>query len=309
MAQGRTGTGMAAKAAAPNGAVQRRFDSFLATARPVTPEDAPLLHELAVGVLWPHRERDMDMLLRVGQGYISVDEIGRAMGSTMYFRTDGDLTFLGMMTVMPRLQARGTGRWLLRMALEDVAGCDLRLTATRQAYILYESHGFVPCGRIAQHQGIAQPVALPDAAPGVTLRPIEAGDFDAILALDAHAYGARRSRILTAVHERSGGVVATRGGQIRGFAMIRNFGRGRVIGPVVAETQEAAIAMVAPLVRAHEGQFLRLDTPAENEVLRTFITAAGLGLHDNTVTEMVRGTNRRARSGPVMLAMASHSLG
>ena len=287
---------------------QRRIDSFLATARRVTPGDTHLLHELAVGVFWPHRDRDIDMLLRVGRGYVALDEIGRAMGSTMYFPTDGDLSFLGMMVVAPRLQAQGTGRWLMRMVLEEVGDHDLRLTATKQGFPLYQSEGFAAVGQIRQHQGIAKPIHDPARVDGITVRNMTDEDLPDIGALDAHAYGAARSAIMNALAEKSTGVVAERGGKVVGFAMIRNFGRGRVIGPIVCEDEGIAMQMTAPLIQAHKGQFLRIDTPGETPLFDAFLAAAGLGIHD-TCTEMVRGRQRRSSEGPITFGMASHSLG
>lgn len=296
------------KSTLPPGQEQRQIDSFLATARQVTPADTPLLHELAVGVFWPHRDRDLDMLLRVGRGYVAIDEIGRAMGSTMYFRTESDLSFLGMMAVAPRLQAQGTGRWLMRLVLAEIGDHDLRLTATKQGFPLYQSEGFLPVGSIRQHQGIARPIRDPDGVAGMSLRPMEAADMPTVRALDAHAYGAARGKTFDALAEKSKGLVAERAGEIRGFAMIRNFGRGKVIGPVVCEDESTAMQLVAPLIQAHQGQFLRVDTPGETPHFDAFLAAAGLGIHD-TCTEMVRGRQRRAAEGAVTFGMASHSLG
>ncbi|MGB0659836.1 MAG: GNAT family N-acetyltransferase [Mangrovicoccus sp.] len=292
----------------PQKAEQRMIDSFLATARPLSLADRGLLHELAVGVFWPHRGRDLDLLLRLGRGYIATDEIGRAMGSTMAFESGEDFAFLGMMVVAPRLQAQGTGRWLLRLVLRDCGARDFRLTATKSGFPLYESEGFVPQALIRQHQGVARSIHLPDPVSGLELRPLTAEDHPEILALDAHAYGASRPQMLEALYEKSEGMVALSGGKICGFALMRNFGRGRVIGPIVAERDRIAMQMIAPLIQAHEGQFLRVDCPTESPVFEAFLAAAGLGVYD-TVTEMSRGTHRRASQGPVTFGMASHSIG
>ena len=52
----------------------------------------------------------------------------------MYFPMGEDFAMLGMMVTVPRLQARGAGKWLLQRVLADCAGRDLRLSATRWAW-------------------------------------------------------------------------------------------------------------------------------------------------------------------------------
>ncbi|WP_108262651.1 GNAT family N-acetyltransferase [Mangrovicoccus ximenensis] len=294
--------------AAAVGADQMMIDSFLATARRITAADRPLLHELAVGVFWPHRSRDLDMMIRLGAGYLATDEIGRAMGSVMHFPAEDDFSFLGMMVVAPRLRSYGTGRWLMRMVMAEAEGCDLRLTATKAGYRLYESEGFEPRGLVRQHQGRVRSIHAPEQAEGTEIRSLVPGDLDAVRTLDAEAYGARRAKALDVFLGASEGVVAERGGRITGYALMRNFGRGKVIGPVVTEDERTAMQMVAPFIQANEGKFLRIDTLAESPVFDAFLSAAGLGIYD-TLSEMVLGAQRRATTGPQLFGMASHSFG
>ena len=133
-------------------------------------------------------------------------------------------------------------------------------------------------------------------------------DRPAIAALDRHAYGAARTSILSAVRGVSEGIVAERGGEIEGFAMMRTFGKGRVIGPLVAEQDGVAMQLAAHFILANEGAFLRLDTIVESERFEAFVSAAGLGVYD-TVTDMRFGRLRRARSGPMTYGLAMQSLG
>lgn len=283
-----------------------RLDSYEATARRIRKADRRLLHELTLSVLWPHRDRDLDLLMSLGEGYLALDEIGRAMGSAMYFPVGDDFAMLGMMVTPPRLQAQGAGRWLLQRIMQDCAGRDLRLSATRSGYWLYENAGFVPVGPIWQHQGRARPITAPTPAPDVTIRPGEPADAAAIAALDAHAYGAARAQMLDALIRVSDAVVAVRDGEICGYALMRRFGRGYVIGPLVAENDAIARQLVAPLILRCQGKFLRLDTP--HEEFGGFLASAGLARFDS-VTEMRIGPQRRGTEGPVLFGLAAHSLG
>ncbi|MCA0042233.1 GNAT family N-acetyltransferase [Celeribacter litoreus] len=261
-----------------------------------------------MSVFWPHRARDIELFLSLGHGYIACDEIGRPLGSAMYFPMGGDFAMFGMMVVTPRLQAQGVGGRLLRRIMRDCEGRDLRLTATRSGFRLYDSAGFTPVAEISQHQGIARHITLPELPSRGALRKLAPSDTKAILALDAHAYGADRNAVYSALLEKSKGVVLEENGEIKGFALSRNFGKGVVIGPVVAEDDLMAMQLTAMLIQPHEGKFLRCDTWVQNEEFRSFLSAAGLGVFD-TVTEMCIGPSRRSTSGARLFGMASHSLG
>jgi len=285
-----------------------RIDSFNATAREIGLADRDLLLELTIGVFWPHRAQDIELFMQLGHGYLAIDEIGRAMGSTMCFAAEDDFAMVGMMVTAPRLQTLGAGRWLLERTMQDCDGRDLRLSATRSGYRLYEGAGFVPLGRIWQQQGRLRAIRPPAASPGVTVRDMAAEDRAAIFALDATAYGARRCRTLDGLLGVSAGVVAEQGGQIIGYALRRSFGRGQVIGPVVAEEDRVAMQLTAALMQGQEGQFLRVDTHLGDSAYSAFLAAAGLGIYD-TVTEMYFGAQRRPLSGMQMFGMAAQSLG
>ncbi|MDB6454327.1 GNAT family N-acetyltransferase [Falsirhodobacter sp. 20TX0035] len=287
---------------------QLRIDAYDARTRPLGPAERRSLHELTVSVLWPHRDHDLDLFLSLGQGYLATDEIGRALGSAMWFPMGEDFAMLGMMVTVPRLQSRGAGRWLLRNLLHATEERDLRLSATRSGYRLYQAAGFVPVGLIRQQQGIATAFDPPADLPGLRIRPARPGDEVAIRALDTHAFGATRARVLDALLPLSHGMVAERKGQLCGYALSRPFGRGTVVGPLVAEDDDMALRLAAPLIARNTGRFTRLDTPVTSPAFVDFLRGAGL-IDFDTVTEMRIGPHRRATEGAVTYALAAHSLG
>lgn len=288
--------------------VRLKLDTYEATIAPVDLSKRPELHELTVSVFWPHRADDLDFFLSLGQGYLALDAIGRPLGSAMYFNMGDDFAMFGMMVTTPRLQALGAGQRLLRRIMRDCSGRDLRLSATRSGYRLYEMAGFTPVATIWQQQGVVRSFHLPEAVPGLAVREIEAGDLMRIKALDRHAYGADRGRVLDGLLDVSSGLVVERAGEVHGYALMRKFGKGVVIGPVVAEDDAMAMHLVAPLIQRCQGMFARLDTPQQSEHFKAFLAAAGMGVHD-TVTEMRIGPARRAQSGALLYGLASHSLG
>ncbi|MGZ2377062.1 hypothetical protein ACVI3U_005028 [Sinorhizobium medicae] len=82
------------------------------------------------------------------------------------------------------------------------------------------------------------------------------------------------------------------------------------MGPVVADSNADAIAVIRPHVAAKENQFLRLDTPIETGLFATFLSQSGLAVFD-TVLAMSRPGKGRADvvPGPNLYGLASHALG
>jgi GNAT superfamily N-acetyltransferase len=282
----------------------KQVDSYELTARPMAMADIPALHALSIGVQWPHRPEDWAMLIRVGHGVVAEDAIGRVVGSAMWWPMGPDLARIGMVITTPRLQEQGAARWLMQQIAGPIGGRDKALTATREALRLYLSLGFRSGQTVYQHQGIV--VEAPTAVPGA--RPMVAADEGAIRALDAAALTAERPAVLDALLAVSEGTVVERGGQVVGFALCRRFGRGHVVGPVVAASEEDALALVAPHVAAHAGRFLRLDTREAEGPLRAYLEACGLSLFD-TATSMSLGRDRVPEGPARFYGLASHSLG
>ncbi len=129
------------------------LDSFELRADPIVAADASQLHELSVSVVWPHRPEDWELAIRHGQGLIVHDEIERIVGSGMWSPLGDSHAAIGMVITAPRLQEHGTGRWLMGLLMEQTGERGLVLNATRAAYRLYLSLGFMPLARFSSTRG------------------------------------------------------------------------------------------------------------------------------------------------------------
>lgn len=74
-----------------------QVDSYPATIEPIYADKLPLIHELTVGVLWPHRPADIVLFRKLAEGYLALDDIGRPLGTAMTFKMGKDFAMLGMM--------------------------------------------------------------------------------------------------------------------------------------------------------------------------------------------------------------------
>ncbi len=288
----------------------KRVETYALVACPITEGDIPKLHELSVGVGWMHRREDWEMALSIGQGIFAVDEIGRAVASAMYFPMGEDLATVGMVITAPRFQEHGTGSWMMEQILATIGERDLALNATHVAYRLYYSLGFRPEATVFQHHGFAAPKPpTPPALPaGTVVRAMGPEDTPTIRALDATAFDGAREDVLMSLLAASDGTILERDGVAIGYAFCRPFGRGHVIGPVIASSEEEAIALIAPHIAARPGQFLRMDTREEKGVLRDYLTASGMRMQA-TATTMLRGKRSLKQNGLRVFGLATQALG
>ena len=290
----------------PTSPVVHVHKSYLTEPVALGAEHGGPLHKLAVSVNWPHRPEDMDWLLKFGQGYLASDEIGRPIGSGMVFSYGSELAMIGMMMTHPKLQAGGLGDHILNRLIEQAGTDRLRLNSTTSAHRLYRNAGFVETGTVHQYQGI---VTEQNDTPSDCIRTAQADDFAAISDLDRQTFGAARTTVLQGLMDVSDAIVVVRDGAVTGFALCRPFGRGEVIGPLSAGSEEDAIALVSWLLKTRTGKFLRLDADARHKALETYLNARGLATYDKVVP-MVRG----GATGPEAAidrtyALASQALG
>jgi GNAT superfamily N-acetyltransferase len=289
-------------------------DAFATRVDDIRDVELERLHALSISVGWPHRAEDWRFLLEFGKGIVALDEIGRVIGSAMWFTHGTDFATIGMVITLPRLQTNGTAQWLMQHVLTEVAGRDLRLNATRAARRLYRYLHFQPEKTVFQCQGIVRLAgdALETAVNG-QVEPLAPEDLPVVIASDAAAFGVRRGILIDRLFDQSTGYGLYRDGALAAFALCRPFGRGDVVGPVVAANDEDAIAVVGPHIAAHDGMFLRLDTHFSTGAFATLLSQSGLPVYDTVLTmSLGKRLAEFAPDGPVPLVtygLASQTLG
>lgn len=276
--------------------------------RPMTPDDLPAAHALSDELRWPHRLADWEQALRHGEGFVALVE-GALVGTALRFDWGPAHATLGLVIVQPAHQGRRIGRRLMEAALRGMDGRTLLLHATAEGLGLYQRLGFVTVGEVQQHQGLAQPAPLVALGPGWRVRPAGANDLPALVELDQQARGMPRSALLAellALAESA--MVLDHQDQPRGFALLRRFGRGDIIGPVVAPDLAGAQALIAQLAGHNVGRFTRIDIDAALG-LGPFVEALGLRRVDGPTT-MRRGPAEPAAPGaPLLAALVTQAMG
>ena len=208
---------------------------------------------------WPHRPEDWRMALALSKGCVAVAlQDNRVIGTALMTPFGSEAAAINMVIVDASVRGRGTGRRLMEGVLSLAGDRSLQLVATESGLSLYETLGFRSSGVVVQHQG--QVVKSVTAPSGV--RAARPDDMAAITELDRAAYGAERRRLIALLADAGSFAVLERMDHLVGFAALRPFGRGEVIGPVVAANSDDARCLVSHFLAARAGAFLRIDTDA-----------------------------------------------
>lgn len=255
------------------------------TYRRMTENDLAAAHALSQAVRWPHRLEDWQFVLRLGTGFIA-EEGGTVIGTGLCWKQGDRHASLGMIIVSPDHQGKGIGRELMSLVLKELGDRCTLLNATPAGQPLYERLGFVATGTIHQHQGTMAAITPVALAAGESIRLAEPGDIANIIDLANRATGMSRDEALKLLLSVAEGAVLERNGELVGFSVMRRFGRGHAIGPIVAPDSERVKALIAHWSSAYAGSFVRVDVTG-NSGLGAWLAEAGL-VQVDTVVAMAR---------------------
>jgi GNAT superfamily N-acetyltransferase len=262
--------------------------------------DVDAAHVLSQAVRWPHRAEDWRFMAEAGAGFVAELD-GTVTGTALCWKFGADRASLGMVIVSPEQQGLGIGRKLMELLLEHTAERTTFLHATPAGKPLYEKLGFEAFGWTQQHQGIVAhvpPLSLPS---GEQLRPLSTNDMPRLIELASRASGLERSAVLPALLALAQGIGLEHDGELVGFSVLRRFGRGYAIGPVVAVESgdlHRAKALVHHWLASHAGEFMRIDIPAECG-LSGWLGELGMS-HVDTPVKMVRNAQTALQVDPTV---------
>mgnify|MGYP000850780063 CR=1 FL=1 len=241
----------------------------------LTAADTHACWQLSQALRWPHREADWQQFITWAKAHgaaLAVRADGRLIGCGLAWQWGQEQGSIGMVIVDDAWQRRGIGKRLFKGLLQALEGRDVMLQATAQGRPLYESLGFAAIGHARQFHGHWQPPA--EARPTVSLaadertRLLQPQDLSALLTYDQRERGLARPALLQALlaqmdaDERCA-VSVDEQGHLCGYGILRRFGRGWVVGPLLADGADRAVALVKRLTQERTGDFIRIDLAAD----------------------------------------------
>lgn len=260
---------------------------------------------LSTALGWPYRLEDWTFAHTQGEG-LALRHDNRLIGTGMCWTYGPEFATVGMIIVDAAYRGQKLGARLVDGLLDSAGDRSVILNSTLDGLELYRRRNFKSFDLTCQHQGIATAVPAPSAAYRIE-RAMDA-DRSALIKLDQMAAGMPRGRLLEAlVACGTANVLRGEDGGVQGYAVCREFGRGHVIGPVVASDAEEAAALIAHAMSSLVGRFVRINTSSQSG-LGPWLENHGL-LQVDTEEAMVRGTLPETSSQVRIFALCSNSLG
>ncbi len=184
--------------------------------------------------------------------------------------------FLGFYIARSPVRGKGYGIQVWRAGMARLAGRNIGLDGVVAQQGNYRKSGFRLAWNNVRHEGVPPASAKPPA--GVTLIDARSVPFDRLAAYDRRFFPEARDHFLApwiALPERRA-LVALRGGELVGFAVMRACRAASRIGPLYAASPDIAASLVADLAAATPGKPVAVDVPDINKAAVKLAEQLGL---------------------------------
>jgi GNAT superfamily N-acetyltransferase len=226
---------------------------------------------------WNQVGADWRLMIALGDAFGLFDG-GRLVASGLTVPFGSDFGWISMILVTEAYRRRGLATRLMRRCMDTLMehGLTPALDATPEGRQVYLGLGFKDVYRLSRFVAETPRTLVATAPPGVTLRPMDERDLPAVIAYDRGRFGGARDGIIEVLFHRTAALahVAESGGRLRGYALGRDGRMCDQVGPVVAEDEATAQALVAAALAQTDGPVC-LDVPDRHAALIGALGAAG----------------------------------
>jgi GNAT superfamily N-acetyltransferase len=246
---------------------------------------------------WNQVAADWRIFLALGRVYAAQTATGRIVATTATLPYGGRFAWIGMVLVAGEYRRRGVATKLMRQAMDELAAATLVpvLDATPDGHAVYQALGFEDSWgfhRLVRRERPAAAATTP-APADLTIRPITDADWTALCTYDAAAFGAERNAVLAGLRGRlpAAELIAERDGRIAGLLLGRDGRIAAQIGPLIAEGDAIARALLARALDRLEGP-LFIDLADAKTDARSWLEARGFSAV-RPLTRMLHGRSQR----------------
>lgn len=272
------------------------------TIRAMTEREEATLVEWAAEEGWNPGLNDAKLFWNLDpEGFLAVDLDGVMVGGGAIIRHNAQFGFMGLFIVQKpyRGQRLGTKLWFARRdrLLERLSpGATIGLDAVDQMIPFYERGGFRSYTRHRRFQ-LSDPLRIAPAK--MDLVDACSCDLSKIRDLDQRCFPGDRKNFLSEWIRQPGGIAlaAVAGDKLDGFGVMRPCRIGWKIGPLFANSVEAADSLFREFCRRSSGQSVFIDVPDDNPKALSLCQLHGL--------EEVFGCVRMYHGKPPLLDTAS----
>ena len=277
----------------------------------IDPRDAEAVWPLSIEAGWNQNIADWRFMLGAGRGYGLKNEGGAWEASSLVLPLGQHLAWISMVLVTKSRRSGGVGTSLLKRCLDEVKANDAvaGLDATEQGRPIYLKLGFHDLYKIARwHLDSAKDAVAPPA--GVAVRPFIVADLPKLPTYDRPLSGMERPTLLAHLATRQPGlawVAETPSGKLAGFGLGREGRNAISIGPVIADNEAVALALISKATTAAQGPFI-IDVPDAHSAVRGWLEMQG-AVTPRAYMRMTLGTAKKLDDPAHVFALAGPELG
>ena len=278
---------------------------------PIGPDQSEAVWPLSIEAGWNQTAADWRFMLEAGRGFGCRGVDGRWEASSLVLPLGSKLAWISMVLVTKSRRRSGLGTGLLKRCMEEVRVSDAvaGLDATEQGRPLYLTLGFHDLYKLSRWHldSVAEVVAPP---PEISVRPLADADLPDVIRYDRSRSAMERPAILAHLADRQPAlawVAENAVGECMGFVLGREGRMASSIGPVVADSEAIALALMARAASAAPGPFI-LDVPDIHSEIRSWLERQG-AISPRAYVRMTLGEARGLDDPSQLFALAGPELG
>lgn len=258
---------------------------------------------------WNQVAADWRIFLDFGMVYAMHD--GAQLIATAATLPYGGCAWISMVLVASAHRRRGLATTLLRRCIDDIvaAGMVPVLDATPAGRAVYAPLGFREAWSFTRLVSQLRTLARPVQSSQLEVSPMTDSIWPALCAYDAAAFGADRSPILARMRGRlaPANLYAQRDGRVVGFLLGRDGRTASHLGPLIAEDDAAAIALLSHALSATAGP-VHIDLADTKTDVRQCLEACGFA-PQRPFTRMLLGRGESFNDGTETFAVIGPEFG